>query len=199
MQNLSAGQKNAIFLAILAFLLFAGWNINSLISNSSGQKIDIITAPGDTEVYLEGQKISDDSIRLSEGTYTFVGKREGFYDQTKQIEISTETEVSVELYLIPANDETKKQVAEAEGGNFAYDEAFDPNTAADPVLFYLPYENFLYSMEADTTNWTPSDPVVIKVNAFRGYRNAAADRIQSSGLTPSDYRYVFENYEDPFK
>lgn len=168
--------------------------------------VTISKVPSDAKLYVNGKEVSGERTNLANGTYVVTAKKDGFSDFTTTAVIDDDSKYIV-VALAPESEDAKKwaeqnqnlyleqeskagkQAAEA-GGAFA---------AKNPIVGVLPINNYTYNVgyKLDQRD-TSGKSIIITVDAYEGYRNAAIRSISELGFDPGDYNIEFDNYTNPF-
>ena len=194
---LSEKQKNILFWAVVLFLIFAGWNINNLLSSSGLTSVSLHKTPFDSVVRIDGVEVKGDTLKVKPGEYTLEISRDGFYTKELPITVTEDGPEFIPIALGAATEEAKKLTEEDE--RYAYSHATSDAEIIDPIIATLPVGNLLYNISVDRTLLAPDKPVTIIITAPAGYRSGAINKIKQLGFDVSKYSYTFPNYENPFK
>lgn len=166
--------------------------------------VSVEVLPGDATVKINDQDYSGQkTIHLEPGTYTAVVSHEGFETDTQQL-IVEEGDKDLTLFSVPSpnTSEAERWVLENQGayqtlegkaGAAAVQEGAE-FIEAYPLTKWLPVQKSIYTIGYKEV----SGGIIVTINAFGGYREAALQEIRDLGFDPSDYTIEFVNYRNPF-
>lgn len=196
------------FMAIILLIAgFIGFSTYIISTRSNKQTVTVNLLPSDTKLLANDEQIQNGTAYLKPGTYTLKASRSGFKSVEKTVVISKPNTLAIDIALEPVadsaiqwkkNNEQLYLDYEGRAGVRATQEG-ESFTKLNPITTKVPFSNLLYTIgyRAD-----PSDPtgnsIILTVDAFSGYRNAAINKIISLGYDPTNYKIEFKNYESPF-
>jgi hypothetical protein len=189
--QLTEKQKNIAFGIIAVITVLFSYLIFSAIENSNKHQLSIYAVPTTAHISINGVD-STENTTLPTGVYTITVSNEGFLANTQTITVDSDIETGA--LLQPISDDAKKW---SRNNINEYPEDFDYTIDQYPVVKYLPYSNYIYSIGVDDTTIS-NPPLKLIIESLPGYYNAPIDKIRSMGYSPEDYIYAF-NYKDPFK
>lgn len=188
--QLTARQKNIALIIIIIITVFFSYLILNAIDNTGKHNLRVLAVPSDSKITINNIQSSNQET-VPSGEYIVTVAREGFMTDTQTVMVDKDFEIGA--LLRPLSDDAKKWSIDH---NDQYPEGYDYTNDQQPILNYLPYSNYIYSIdpvESSTTN----PPLKLNVQTLPGYYNAPIDKIRSMGFNPEDYLYNF-NYKDPF-
>lgn len=208
LQNLP---KNIKFILVLIGLCIVGliiYGIYQKTTTAGKIAISVNVVPNTASLTIDGtQYPSSGTIYLVPGkSYSVKATMDGFADYTTTQYIDN-TNNSINIALTAVSDSAKQWMqnnqnqyltneGQAGASANAAGEAF---TAKNPVTQYLPMDNLVYTLGYRSD---PSDPsnmsIIITVDAAQGYRNGAVEKIRSLGYDPTQFKFQFTNYQNPF-
>lgn len=168
--------------------------------------VQIDFVPTDSNVTINGERLSRGTAYLAPGEYHVRGDKDGF-SSFEQTFLVNEARAIIALSLQPISDEAKEW-AERHEKDYGRIDSHGAQLARlsgkffheqNPIARHLPYRSLIYSIgyKAD-----PTDPInrgiIIVIDAPEPYRQAALNKIRNLGFDPTDFTIEFLNYENPF-
>lgn len=172
-------------------------------------EVRFVVAPQDTTVtYGSAKKTisTGDLASLKPGSYEFNFSKDGFKSSKTIVQLFDSEEKNIAMILEPENEEATNEMASGVNRQAIEDVSqvryieLEQSTEILPVSSWLPFENFLYSIDyrvkPDPKN--PND-VTIQIEALSGYRQSAIYQLSRWGYNPANFEYLFiGNYRNPF-
>lgn len=178
--------SNIIFAVIILLLCLAAYWVYISIQRSGSYTLDIETIPADSSITINGLPSSKITF-LQPGDYTIKATSSGFADYEITTDIHENTVMS--MTLVPESKEAQEWV---DNNKDIISEDYNEAYTINPILVQLPYENLLYSISVKPGT-EKSNPLVIDINAFPGYRNAPIEKIKEMGYDPTNYQFRFNS------
>ena len=183
---------------LAAIIVSQVWQVNNPVT------IDKI--PADAKLFINDKEIQGDRTNLANGTYSVRAEKTGFATNTQTIVI-TDTSKAIVVPLTPESDDAKEWAEnnsnaylQQEGrAQQIYGEAGRKNVDQNPIIEKLPINNYTYNVGYTLDqNDASGKTIIITVDAYEGYRNAAVRSLSDIGFDPGDYNIRFDNYTNPF-
>ena len=183
---------------LAAIIVSQVWQVNNPVT------IDKI--PADAKLFINDKEIQGDRTNLANGTYSVRAEKTGFATNTQTIVI-TDTSKAIVVSLTPESDDAKEWAEnnsnaylQQEGrAQQIYGEAGRKNVDQNPIIEKLPINNYTYNVGYTLDqNDASGKTIIITVDAYEGYRNAAVRSLSDIGFDPGDYNIRFDNYTNPF-
>jgi len=203
--------RRSVFIGMVAaavvFAVIIGITSFMAIDRSGKIAVQVSIIPRDATFSINSQSYSTDTtVYLKEGEYQIKAAKDGFAAVDEKTYISQNNK-TLTLSLAPQSDEAKTW-AENNADQYRQNEGISGEASAEtgesfreknPIVNELPYKNLLYTIgyRADPADKT-GNSIIITIDTFEGYRQAAIYRIQQMGFNPADYKYEFKNHKDPF-
>ena len=199
--------KVTIFAAICIIIALLGYGVYLQVSKTDKVAVAINSAPSDVAIKVDGQSVGASPVYLAPNkTYKFTVSKDGFETQsTSKYITSSDNTISFEL---PGVSNEAKQWAkdnqdqylqvEGKAGEAAIKkgEAF---TSKNPVTDSLPLETLIYTIGYKADKTDPSgNSIIITIDAAPGYRNGAIQAIKDLGYDPTQFKFEFKDYTNPF-
>lgn len=197
----------AVAITILLLVGAGAYNIYLSIQRAGKIAVELVVAPNDAKVEMNGQSVNANGLWVSPGDYVFSATKEGFKKAEAHVHIAEGSPNIITLPLEPESAEAKKwaeqnkvQYENLEGrAAKAANRQGEAVSEKNPVIQVLPYRNFLYTIGYKND---PSDPtgksVIVLIDAVSGYRNAAIRKLRELGYDPTQLKIEFIKYESPF-
>jgi len=196
------------FIAIVLLVAgFVGFSAFIISTRSDKQPVTVNLLPSDTKLLANDEQIQNGTAYLEPGTYALKASRGGFKSVEKTVVISNPNTLVIDMALEPVSDSAIQWKKDNEQLYLDYEgragvrasQEGESFTKLNPITAKLPFENLLYTIgyRADPSDST-GNSIIITVDAFSGYRNAAINKISSLGYDPTNYKIEFKNYESPF-
>lgn len=185
-----------ILLAVFAYQIF----------NQSGRtKVNVVVVPSDSQLTLDGERVSGQDMYLDLGQYEFTASKEGYDDKSITVDVVDDIEVIAGIALYSSN----QAVLDQEDEDTALDrEALGGIEASrtgkllhenNPVLDILPYSS-IKDMVAVTYGKTDTNAdIFLRIDSLstEGRKNSARwIRDKGFSLSELDIRYS-EGYLNP--
>ncbi len=180
--------KPVLTLSIIVAVFLIPIIIMATISAST-TRVNIIVAPSDAELYLNGDSIEPGESRLRPGEYTLEASREGFADGSETFHIGEErTEIAI--LLQPVTEEAFAIVREEEEVFIAAEGALGLQTQLEgekfrdenEILRHLPYRSMLFEIHYRAGD---SNGIVLQIRAESQHRyDLAISQIENWGFDP---------------
>lgn len=198
--------KQRLYVILVLFICLIVFGIYIAIDRVGKEKVSITVIPTDSQVYLDDKKINSGEIYLTEGTYTFTAKKDGFKSDSQVIKV-VKGGVSVGLLPVPDSEEAKKWLennptlqTQREGiagdmaalrGRYIEDQT--------PLIKELPYTDINAPFSIDYgASPTRKYGVIIYISNSTPYgRQAALKWIRQQGSNPSDLEVYYNDFTNP--
>lgn len=195
-------------IVISAIILLIGITVAIIATQiwKATNPITIDKVPSDAKLFISGKEVWGDRTNLANGTYKVRAEKSGFATKEQTVVI-TDTNKIIFVSLTPESDEAKKWTEDNERAYLdqearagaAYGESGQKNVEQNPIIADLPINNYTYNVGYTLDqNDKSGKSIIITVDAYEGYRNAAVRSIFDLGYDPGDYVIRFENYTNPF-
>lgn len=192
----------AMFVAIPVFIWL--W-VN--ISHLGTTPVEISVIPGDALVKINDENFSNKkTAHLKPGSYSIVISKEGFETDKQNLVIkegdskasiiSMPTPTSSEALLWAEGNTDKYLALEGKVGKASTQQGQD-FIKKHPIIEALPIQKAIFSIGYKSID-TRGDDIIITINAYEGFREAALEEIRDQGYDPSDYKIEFTDYRSPF-
>lgn len=191
---------------VIGFLLIplVIWGLTTLPQQGK-VAVSVEVLPSEATVKINNQDYSGQkTIHLEPGTYTATISHEGFETDTQQL-IVKEGDKDLALFSTPQpiTSEAERWVRENQNAYLTLEgkagEAAVQQGAEFieeyPLTKWLPLQKATYTIGYKQDG---PDKIIITINAFSGYREAALQEIRDLGFDPSDYTIEFTDYRNPF-
>lgn len=189
--NLSAKQKNILFVILLFVILCILGIVFTAVENSGKYTLTLTATPHTATFSINNVRVSNRTL-LYPGVYEVTAEAKGFASITQTITVRESS--TVYTPLIPVSDEAKTW--SNKNANL-YDEGYDPNMSYHPIQNQLPYKDSIFSIDARDVS-VEKEVITLDITALPGYRNTPINKILAMGYSPEDYLYNF-NYKNPFE
>lgn len=198
--------RHKIYIALVLFIILVIFSVYTAVDRIGKEKVSIVVIPADSHIYLNDKKIDSGDIYLTEGTYTFTAKKDGFKSDSQVIKV-VKGGVSVGLLPKPESEEAKQWVKnnptiqmQREGiagdmavlrGRYIEDQT--------PLIKELPYTDINAPFSIDYgASPTRKYGVVIYISNSTPYgRQAALKWIRQQGVNPSDLEIYYNDFTNP--
>ena len=209
MENLFQKRKKqliivAVAMIALVLIVSAFFIIRSRIYSAT---LNVVVSPsiarikvGDKEYDLTGE------IKLKPGEYEMEVYADGFISKKGKLTAVEDETFDLALYLEPTaeNDdwyETHPWDATVRGdiANNAEIKKYYDLKNVEPILEYVPYNTFKYSISYEEDCAENGGEVCLVVKGDMGMRDVAVQYLQSTGEDLSRYKIKMNDYAEPFK
>lgn len=199
-------KKAVITLAVTGFIGI-GLIIYLAVTRGSGVPVDVYILPQDAIATIDGKPLRAGNHAFAAGDHEVTVRKYGFADYSQTITID-DNHRTIDVALTPVSAEAiqwsrdnanlylekearASQLINADGERFSKD---------NPIVNELPIDNLIYTIGYRRASSDPNDnTIIIEIDAMKGYRNAAIQKIQDLGYNPADFIINFRDYRNPFE
>lgn len=172
----------------------------------SGISSTVYIVPADAVATIDGQPLKPGNQKIPAGDHDIVVRKYGFTDYQQTTTIN-DTRTTIDVALIPESGEA---IAWAEANADLYrlkesraskllsqsGKAFSDD---NPIVSHLPIDNMVYTIGYRRASSDPtSNAIIIEIDAIKGYRNGAIQKIKDLGFNPAEFTITFRDYRNPF-
>ncbi len=182
-----------LLLSIFLLPVFISW-----IITYGKTPVEIVIAPSDADVQINGEVRRSRATHLTPGEYTINASRDGFEDYVSTIVVDKEP-LQIPILLLPINDEGWR-VMDEQSDIFLIVEGLVGDQAAMegemvrqslPIIRNLPHRSLLFSIDYRMAEGSDTE-IILQITADndvdRGY---ALDQIRNWGFDPEDFEIEY--------
>lgn len=177
------------------------------ITRAGTYKVSIIIAPADSQVTIDGHKVSGDTIYLAPGEHTYTVSRSDFRSYSDTVTITDNGEQYISAALESINDAGRAYASQVDSeyskvleiGGITAEQQGEKFTDKNPITKDLPYSNMLFSIgyRLDPSDASGSS-IIVTIDSSDVYRENAITQLKNLGYNPAEYNIEFTDLENPF-
>ena len=173
---------------------------------TANNPVTIYIVPKDAKVFVNNSEIVGNRTNLANGTYTLRVTKDGFTAYENKLIIDDNNKY-IDIALAPESEDAKKWAEKNVSLYLEHEKTVESNIKesgkefldVNPIAAKLPIKNYTYSIgyildQGDTTGKS----IIVTVDSYDGYRNAAIKSILDQGFDPGEYAIRFKNLNNPF-
>lgn len=206
---MNSSQKRLLIVAGMVIAVVLALYAGLVISRLGKFKLEVVAAPHDSILTMDGQPLKEGVIYIAKGAHTFTAERQYFEKVIKKVD-TVDLEKGQKLYLMPSassEDAIKwlQEHPEVQQEREAAAGAEQEQIAAKflkryPILSKLPAENLHYKIDYSISNDQKVKLLITTYGVINGpadypnylrqtkeYRQEALNFINENGAKPSDF------------
>ncbi len=200
--------KQTLVLVVLLFILYIVYNLTLIGSRVGEVRTSIDVVPENATISVDGKQVSNKTVYLKPGEYTFSASADGWSTDTQKVSVNTD-QSRVVLLPEPQSEEIKKwlrdnpdvQHKREELGGQKFNTLGGEEVKNNPLIAVLPHTNVSppFSIDFGPSKLRKGKVFLIISDASPNGRSAALDWIRQNDEDPTDYEIVFSGFINPLE